>query len=404
MIRKNSHIRVSLKLALFILLTPALGFPGDIKVLEHNGKLFIVPPDYIDSDHYLVKVSHLVNPTRPLPAPFKTDYFELKLVKDRVEIKLDKVQFTDHFERQKLRVSLFRVYQKLEEWEKAGNLALGSAELVSSRLAEAIPCEIGDSLYFAYGMMAVDESGVIDLQAGMHLRVDYSEFHRRTSGNTPRQVEGYVPLPPGYFLISRRLSPGGDGFFLSFDPFFGQLQSLGAAPRVDTKDTKLNLLGSLLDLHLRGRNRRYYRLIYPVDVLPSEQEVSQTFDARNYVLLVGANSLCDLEKDFPTLPEGALKCVPSTPSTVISMTFRGRSFIVPQIAVFAQGKESYVSVGTTLQDLLATGSPLSAREVASKVRVRRLIGGKYVTVKFSSDNPLILTLPLLKGDTITWSN
>jgi hypothetical protein len=349
--------------------------------------------------------------------------------------------------------SFARFREQLDELEYGGSgcLIRGGASLISQRVAEALPLTLAETLAYRYGLNASDDyldltaqNRYLDIQPGMRLRVEFSgnQFLNLTS-----MMNGYVGTGVGYYQICGSL--GQDGIqYLAFDAFLG---AMPAPPVVQPPPNPDNLAGGIIDLQTNGSARRYYRLFFPTS-LPntSTGPNAQTDNAAtiatsgssilplNYIALVGANTLSDLNAATAAYQNGAWP--PAPQNSIIWALFRGRDIAVPEIVVYVNGTPVSVPVGSTVRNLVETQSNLlltpyvtagpqggnqgNNPNVYAPVQLLRQFMGiappgwgieqtQYYPVAFMNTldpsqqqyatSPDIYDLPLVKGDMLTLS-
>lgn len=246
----------------------------------------------------------------------------------------------------------------------------------------------------------------IDLQPGMRLRIEEATVQRML-GDTPSNTSiesGYMSVGPTYYSVTRR--PDGK---IAFEPFLGRLDRMGAAPEIlrgpaaGQLDASY-LVGSVLDLHSKEKEFKRFRLIYP-KIFPNSR--STVFAPCDRVVLVGADSedglkwACGLRlKD-----EEEANCVPAGQPCRFVSRFRGRSLVIPEIAVSVNGEPTWISVGTTLRNLVEPFRDLSKPAGRRTVKLsRRSTEGTYAPFDLAApatdDGIDPFDLPLLPGDRV----
>lgn len=264
----------------------------------------------------------------------------------------------------------------LSELEGTDALISGALTLVKTRLAERLPLPINDVLYYYYGFTTTGAEKGIDLQGGMRLRVDYQTYqfvHPALSSAS----SGFVGSGTSYYdLHDYNL---GDRTALSFDGFLSQLQ-----PFV-TSDVGQKGVASGLDTFQVGLQHPYLRLVYP-------GEISDSLNPDHTARILCGPSLTDLNQE------------------AASFSFRGRATVIPEIAVVVNGQPTFISVGTTLGQLMARFVGLSSPggKTTRWPRVSRLLHDgvahqpSYRFVILPED-AAFGALPLVKGDRITFT-
>jgi hypothetical protein len=297
----------------------------------------------------------------------------------------------------------------LKALEKAPLIA-GAANLIKARIAERVPVTVDQLLFYHYGVDA--GQNYVDLQAGMRLRVDYQTYQfiqpsKDQSSKDKTVYSGFIGSGTTYYQLNSYPYPATtDGVtpLLGFDSFLNLMQ-----PLVKTNVAKVGA-GGVIDLLSPGYRMPYFRLVYPSQFAEEEQK-----GAEQFATLIGATDLTKLQAATAELQgDGTL-----TPSDdCISVYFRGRAAVIPEISVFVQGQPVFVPVGTTLRHVLEryssvpaalpkqslsllTGNPYISRlihdEVKSKPSYHVVNLEATPTTNSSTD---IYDLPLVKGDRI----
>lgn len=317
-------------------------------------------------------------------------------------------------------------------------------ELVASRVAEMIPVAISppepkvaqlpDVLRAAYGFQTVNGRGGVELRPGMRLRVEYADF---LNVGKP-DINGYAGMGVGHYGVSR-----GHNGNIVFDSFLGHLGLLKANPSESSGATSgeeskpapppsddvakptpsaaevgakaalnphnvcLNSpkwVGGVVDLPSGDDGFPYYSLVYPNNILPGGKQYKQP--DHNYVVLLGAQNFCTLRCLLRNIGKTApasdtCACGSTTEAGMSCYVFRGRDVIVPEIEVFVRGEPVFMPLGTTVADVARQAQNWSSEQMLKKVKLRRVFRGEYATVDFRGCAEA-LSLPLLKGDSITW--
>lgn len=293
-------------------------------------------------------------------------------------------------------------YQNFLAQVEARSPLPGALTLLKSRIAERLPVTLDQLLYYYYGFEPDQNS--IDLHGGMRLRVDYQtyQFVHPTSASAS---SGFVGSGTTYYHLNNAWTADAMPQ-LGLDAFLATL-SLTVQPN----QAQLGLGGGI-DLFRAGYRKAYGRLVYPRQMagragLPNGERTAA---------LIGANSLRELQMATDTLlDQGELVAT----NNALSVFFQGRATVIPEIAIFVQGQAEYVSVGTTLRQVLERyGSvPLGLPNQALKLqtgtpRLSRLIhkgadhAPSYRFVNLGSAPPATTRgldsydLPLVKGDRI----
>lgn len=214
----------------------------------------------------------------------------------------------------------------------------GAEALLRLRLAEQLPLAYDSLLRYYYGLHTQPSGNYVDLQAGMRLRVDFQQYQYVRSLRENAQ-SGFVGNGSTYLYLheqSRLLNDGSRSQVLSFDPFLGELVT-------NVGERLTDGAGGALDLQNTGYRKPYFRLLYPAQFSAESSSVN----AQQQVTLLGADSYGQLEEATERfLSSGVI------PFSTPSFYFHGKAAVVPEIMVFVREQPVYVSLGTTLRQLL----------------------------------------------------
>ncbi|MEL6491534.1 MAG: LamG domain-containing protein [Cyanobacteria bacterium J06621_3] len=260
------------------------------------------------------------------------------------------------------------------------NLLPGAIALTKSRIAQRIPSPIGDSLHYYYGFTPAE--GMIDLQSGMRLRIEYQNYQFVHPVDKTAET-GFVSSGMAHYAIQFNA----EGNFLSFDPFLSSIPIALEGPNQG--------VSGLVDLFRAGYRKPFYRLIYPDEFLVTSGRIA----AERVAMLVGADDVNTLNaaSNYFKKPSAASN---TPPANIAEAYFRGRATVVPEIAIFVQEQPEYVPVGTTLRQLSDRYG-----QAALQGRLQRLVheGVSNTPTYYFVDlgnAALALDLPLVQGDRV----
>lgn len=245
----------------------------------------------------------------------------------------------------------------------------GAIALLKRQIAERLPMPIEQVLFYYYGM-DTSEGVQVDLQPGMRLRVDFQNYQDvPPTERTAIALNGFVGSGTSYYHVHSYPNPAAPGqYLLGFDPFVSRI------PVLIQTDASREGAGSLIDIQKPGFRFPYYRLFYPNQF----SNLAAPRGSERTITLVGAASLVDLEAATDQYRKnGSVQ----TSENRIGFFFRGRVMVIPEIAIFVQEQPVYVSLGTTLRQVVERfqGIPVSAASNQSlggfqgMLRSRRLI-------------------------------
>jgi hypothetical protein len=248
-----------------------------------------------------------------------------------------------------------------------------------------------------------DVSPVIDLVAGMRLRIEAAAWQQITANpqSPDRVFNGYVPTVRTYLTVTQQTLAGNS--WLTFNPWLGHLGRYMQAPKVD--DPQLQASGAI-DLHSQVADRRaYYRLVYPTDFVPSNPTTAGR-NPVNHVFLVGGNSRESLTAPKIRAALNQLEFGSGAAEDPDNLgrkftTIRGRSWVVPQVMIQLDNGFTYIDVGATLGDVVQQRAELSDIR-GGHYRLYRRHRDRHVRVEFQGDEEALFQIPLVKGDRIAW--
>jgi hypothetical protein len=272
----------------------------------------------------------------------------------------------------------------------------GRLDAIRGWIAQSIPQTFAESLYFRHGFDPARRC--VELTPGMRVRVDFEEHQDVDPGNDLRN--GFVGVGAATIEMSEVAAQKG-GLVLGFEPFISRLSGLSVAATNGGA-------GGAIDLQGAANAMPYWRLCYPED-FPTSDGTGFTGTQQN-VVLIGAPNRADLESATTNYVDGK-----TLPNDAVTVWFRGRTTVVPEVPVFLQGARDHVPLGTTARDLLSGLAPLP-RSVAKAVsqhtftRPYNALDSPWVPISYN-DVPLgsqapwsstldTFDLPMLGGDSL----
>lgn len=303
----------------------------------------------------------------------------------------------------------------LEEEENNNCLTKGDAQIISQRVANALPLRLDEILAFNYGFDSSNR--IIDLQAGMRLRIEQSAY--QFVDPEDNLSEAYVGRGSSYLHVIQRTDQT-----LVFDPFLGVLQAIEAEPADQNELGRTRMISGAMGLTAVGVSRRYARLVYPTQ-FPTTKNTTPVTAEDELPMRVGlllADSTADLKKATDSYIHES-SCAANRNNSIMCFYFSGRSFVIPEILVKIQGTEKYVPVGTTLHDAFNRYTVSPIKQIGntstggySPVLMRWLqpslcqSNGRYqpTSIVFEKSSPITASrlsqwdMPLLKGDELLW--
>lgn len=235
-------------------------------------------------------------------------------------------------------------WQAVKTAEAQGELLVGTPQILRQRIAERISMRFDQVLAYHYGVNF--EDNYVDLHPGMRLRIEYQNY-QYVQRNSPAN-EGFVSSGVVYYGIHsylRRESGNVLTHKLGFDPF---LFNLDTVSQTDIDDEGAS---GVVDLLQSPYKKAYFRLVYPNRISHAGGSKAKEKTAT----LVGADTLEDLDQATANLTGGSADL-----AGAVSFYFRGRAAIVPEIPVYVREQVVFVSIGTTIRQLLQSYMDLPA--------------------------------------------
>lgn len=276
----------------------------------------------------------------------------------------------------------------------------GRFQAVRGWIAQSVPQTFAESLYLRHGFDPVNRC--VELTPGMRLRIDFEEHQDVDPGDDVRN--GFVGSGTAYVRLSEVAGQKG-GSVLGFDPFISRLSGVSVA-------ASSGGAGGAIDLQGAASQLPYWRLCYPSQY-PTSDGTGFTGIQQN-VVLIGAGDRATLETATTNYVGGN-----ALPAGAVSLWFRGRATVVPEVPVFLQGARCHVPLGTTVRDLVSGLMSLprsAAKQVSSHVLARPynvlatspwqpLTAATYSDIPLGSQTPWSTTLdtfdvPMLGGDSL----
>jgi hypothetical protein len=212
----------------------------------------------------------------------------------------------------------------------------GRLPLIRGWLAQALPQTFAETLYLRHGFDPANR--YVDLSPGMRLRIDF-EAHQAVDPASSA-LNGFVGA--GSTTVDVVQSQSAQyGVVTAIDPFLSSLQGFAVpAPNGGA--------GGVADLRSVAQ-APYWRLLYP-PTFTSSDDIGVIGTQEN-VVLVGAATWSDLVAATSSYLNS--RTVPPP-----SMFFRGRATVVPQLPVYVQGVQQFVTLGATVRHLLSGLGPV----------------------------------------------
>ena len=247
-------------------------------------------------------------------------------------------------------------------------------------ILQSIPMRPTESFYNAYGYRA-GRSG-LDLKPGIRLKIERAFFRPPSAGESEREEKDFMGLSVAYFDVELTAEK---------KIRFHQLGDIRYSPStLAQSDQEGNHDLSLGSLPLES----CYRLFFYTYFVPEQHK-------RSAVIIGGktASQLDELDHQLLAMPEQG--CKNAAAQAVTCMEFGGFVSLSSQIEVELNGKTTFLDWGASVKDFLPKKS---GKRALRSLRMQRRYLNTYYDVHFDPKDAKILSLWLVGGDRLTWSN
>lgn len=315
----------------------------NLTVLKQGSGVFaIIDKDLFNSGGTAISIDSGLLVPNNTQQPFGNDQLRLNAISGNLSVSDGVVSFSGAEYRTDVLNNFDDFLTKVEQNEGRG-VTPGAAGAFRRILGNVLPANFAESLYFNYGYFrsAAPFKSVVDVLPGMRLRIEsqVSQLVPATSssGSSNPFANAYVVSGQSYIDVveirtARTPLTGFDAFLAS-----------NVTPQVDVSGD--GAAAGLIDVAGRSLQRRWFRLVYPSQFSAGDSAGS-TGGARNPILL-GADTLSALKQATDQAVAGQAVTV----AGAVSLFFRGRTFIVPEIMIFLNSAPVWVSLGTTVRQL-----------------------------------------------------
>lgn len=253
--------------------------------------------------------------------------------------------------RKRIRGNFAKVAVALDELEyptKGAVLVPGATRLILRRVAEVMVAPLTETLFylcgFNTGVGSAQACPYVDLVPGMRVVV-HPEINQFVGVGSAMNR----PITTGAFTMDVcGVTGAGGGRRIAFDAFLGAISAPMIANKPVGPGRPQFVIGGLLDLQAAGVTRRHWRLFYPIK-LPAA-DTQGDVQLGNSVTFVGADTWADL--DAATVAYQSGNPAQGVTAPLVYAVLRGRPTVVPQVPVAVNDALEYVSVGTTVRDIV----------------------------------------------------
>jgi hypothetical protein len=241
---------------------------------------------------------------------------------------------------------------------------------------QSIPMRPSENLFNAYGYR-IDRGG-LDLKPGLRLKIERAYFRRADKGEESTSVGNYLGTSTVSFSVA------GDGGGIVNFALINQLQFSPHSIANEVRD-------GTRDLDLRDLPSNRYRLLFYTYVVPREHGIAAA--------IVGAQELTRLDSlEEQVRGNGDRGCASiALAQKENCVEFEGFVTLSAQINISINGQLTFVDWGAKVKTVLPMNGPRN-------LRIERQFMGTYYDVRFDPKNSAVLSLELIGGDRLTWSN
>jgi hypothetical protein len=247
-------------------------------------------------------------------------------------------------------------------------------------ILQSIPMRPNESFYNAYGYHA-GRSG-LDLKPGIRLKIERAFFRPPRAGEEEHEEKDFLGLSASYFDVE--LTTEKKIRFVQVGDIRYSPASLAQSDQEGSSDLALS------SLPLESS----YRLFFYTYFVPEKHK-------RSAVIIGGksASQLDELDHQLRAMPEQG--CKNTAASAVTCMEFDGFVALSSQIKVELNGNTKFLEWGAKVKDVLPKNSGMKALR---SLRMQRRYLDTYYEVRFDLKDLNVLSLWLVGGDRLTWSN
>jgi hypothetical protein len=271
--------------------------------------------------------------------------------------------------------ALYRFLIQLDQLQQAGCFGEGDP-VIRDFIMQSLPVEPRESLFSYYGYRP-NRSG-LDLRPGMRLKIQRAYIRAARNGEEGQASKDSGGVSTVYFDVKST----SDGKIQ-----FGRVGDVRFTPRMlgrEFRNTGLETELAGISLELK------YRLVFYTLLVSKEQKLATAIlGART------ASQLDEMDGKLRLKPGGG--CINFAGTRGIAcLEFKGLVTVTGQIRVQLNGKSKFIDCGTSLKELV----PESA---LASLRIQRKFMSSYRDVRFKAGDSKMLSLALVAGDRLMWS-
>ncbi|MES2002882.1 MAG: hypothetical protein V4450_00070 [Bacteroidota bacterium] len=300
-------------------------------------------------------------------------------------------------DRTKLQAAWEQFLTALDSQEGTNNyMQPAGARTTAFLLAQNMPMLLTELSYYNLRFGSSAQSGhYIDLQPGMRLMMSYGNYFNEAHSGSGQQLKSFSVSGESFVDIQSDYTTSG----LLFNPFMA-LQNTSVQSAVNVVPPKLNVqvAANVVDLASQPV-KPYHRLFYPVGANSFTGADTASLSAVDSVSLVSCHCYGSLAAAPGTQPVTEA-CNPLYPK-IYPTVFFGRCIITVQLVVRINGKTSYVSAGTTVNNIIETAQPVSSQPLM--LRINRYLNGDKASIIYPAGNTTAaMDMTVLQGDEVIW--
>ncbi len=256
--------------------------------------------------------------------------------------------------------------------------SIAEYRFIKERIASSLSSPAEDTLFYRYSF---GPGGYVDLAPGMQVRIERNLFENPSA--TQQDSASYRGTTTTYYEVTRDSESGTRLKFLRTEK-----RSAGSARlRLDSSD-------GMLAAQFAGVPR--LRLFLQGLVISG--------NAKSPAILIGASNINDLDEATQAIEsDSAITCSGLTGLHVTCVLFHGLVTVSPMLAVFVNGRRTYVPIGTRLWLILPRTTKSQQTTLMRSLRVQRSFEGKPIDVQFPRNFEAVSQLLVFGGDRISWA-
>lgn len=273
----------------------------------------------------------------------------------------------------------FTVLADLDKLREAGCFA-HTKPSIRDFILQSLPMKPNDSLFNYYGYL-IGRSG-LDLAPGMRLKIERAYFQPPEAGEEPHSSKLFLGVSTAYFSL--QLAGNGTIRFHQEGPAKYKPASLADRVQDGTSDLSVSSIPQ----------ERHFRLLFNTYFVPEKHIRSTAIIGATYT-----SQLEQVDKELRVRSDEDCKNAAAAFGAVC-FGFLGPVTLTPQLKIELNGKTKFVDSGTRIKELLSG----SQAEALKSLKIQRRFLDSYCDLRFDHADVNVLSLALVAGDRVSWSN